>query len=72
MQRCMAEGPAISGTASADATFNQGIILWNTGKIAEAKGFNDLVIATGSVNRRPPLTRARLSPLRLTVFNASY
>jgi tetratricopeptide (TPR) repeat protein len=25
------------GGASADATFNQGIILWNTGKIAEAK-----------------------------------
>jgi tetratricopeptide (TPR) repeat protein len=25
------------GSGSADATFNQGIILWNTGKIAEAK-----------------------------------
>lgn len=28
---------ASGGAASADATFNQGIILWNTGKIAEAK-----------------------------------
>jgi Flp pilus assembly protein TadD len=28
---------ASGGTGSADATFNQGIILWNQGKIAEAK-----------------------------------
>jgi tetratricopeptide (TPR) repeat protein len=32
-----AGGGAAGGAGSADATFNQGIILWNQGKIAEAK-----------------------------------
>jgi len=33
------------GTASPDATYNQGVILWNAGKIAEAKVLFEQVIA---------------------------
>ena len=34
---CAKAASAAGGSANADATFNQGIILWNQGKIAEAK-----------------------------------
>jgi TolA-binding protein len=35
--KAAAAGGVIGGSGSADAIYNQGIILWNQGKIAEAK-----------------------------------